>query len=144
MKSTVAAESSLQSTDVFERGDSVTRFLLAGTCWARGYVDGASEQAWRLGEEGKNATVHIAHATIPYTEPNVSAALGNNTLIVALPNAAGDGSIPQHTSSAQQQYTVVIPDGLYDVEGLQRAVNMAVNGVACNQTVKSCTSQSDA
>ena len=50
MKSTVAAESSLQSTDVFERGDSVTRFLLAGTCWARGYVDGASEQAWRLGD----------------------------------------------------------------------------------------------
>ena len=38
----------------------------------------------RIPEEGKNATVHIAHATIPYTEPNVSAALGNNTLIVAL------------------------------------------------------------
>ena len=84
----------------------------------------------RIPEEGKNATVHIAHATIPFTEPNVSAALGNNTLIVALPNATGDGSIPQHTSSAQQQYTVVIPDGLYDVEGLQRAINMAVNGVS--------------
>ena len=25
---------------------------------------------------------------------------------------------------------VIIPDGLYDVEGLQRAVNMAVNGVS--------------
>ena len=84
----------------------------------------------RVPEGAKNATIHVSHATIPFTEPNVSAALKNNTLIVALPNAAGDGSITQHTSSAQQQYTVVIPDGLYDVAGLQRAINMAVNGVS--------------
>ena len=64
-----------------------------------------------------------------FTEPNVSVALGNNTLIVALPNADRTGSITQFGSTAQQRYTVVIPDGLYDVEGLQRAVNIAVNHI---------------
>ena len=49
----------------------------------------------RVPEDAKNATIHISHATIPFTEPNVSAALGNNTLIVALPNAAGDGSVTE-------------------------------------------------
>ena len=80
-------------------------------------------------EGATDATIHLAHATIPFTEPNVSAALGNNKLVVALPTADGSGSVPEHTTTAQQKYVVVIPDGLYDVAGLERAINIAVNGV---------------
>jgi hypothetical protein len=99
----------------------------AGTAQT-GSFDVRFQPPLHIPEGGKNATIHIAHATIPFTEPNVSAALGNNTLVVALPNSTADGSVLEHTSSAQQQYTVVVPDGLYDVGGLQRAINMAVNG----------------
>ena len=38
-------------------------------------------------EGATDATIHLAHATIPFTEPNVSATLGNNRLVVALPTA---------------------------------------------------------
>eukprot|EP01046_Picozoa_sp_COSAG06_P012123 COSAG06_NODE_702_length_12942_cov_22.841482_1_plen_133_part_00 len=42
-------------------------------------------------EGAVDTTIHLAHATIPFTEPNVSAALGNNTIVVALPTADGSG-----------------------------------------------------
>ena len=54
-------------------------------------------------EGATDATIHLAHATIPFTEPNVSAALGNNKLVVALPTADGSGSVPEHTTTAQQE-----------------------------------------
>ena len=75
-------------------------------------------------EGAVDTTIHLAHATIPFTEPNVSAALKNNTIVVALPTADGSGSVPEFTSAAQQKYVLVIPDGLYDVAGLERAINI--------------------
>ena len=95
----------------------------------KGAFDVRFQPPLHIPEEAKNATIHLAHATIPFTEPNVSAALKNNTIVVALPTADGSGSVPEFTSAAQQKYVVVIPDGLYDVAGLERAINIAVNGV---------------
>ena len=60
-------------------------------------------------EGAVDTTIHLAHATIPFTEPNVSAALKNNTIVVALPTADGSGSVPEFTSAAQQKYVLVIP-----------------------------------
>ena len=94
-----------------------------------GSFDVRFQPALRVPEGAKNATIRISHATIPFTEPNVSAALKNNALVVALPTADGSGSVPEFTSAAQQKYVLVIPDGLYDVAGLERAINIAVNGV---------------
>jgi hypothetical protein len=63
-------------------------------------------------EGAVNTTMHIAHATLPFTEPNVSAALANNTLVVALPNAAGTGSVTEFTTTDQHKFQVIVPDGL--------------------------------
>ena len=54
-------------------------------------------------EGATDATIHLAHATIPFTEPNVSAALKNNKLVVALPTADGSGSVPEFTSARNGQ-----------------------------------------
>ena len=80
----------------------------AGTAQT-GTFDVRFQPPLHIPEEAKNATIHIAHATIPFTEPNVSAALGNNTLIVALSNTDETESVHEMTSSAQQKYIVTIP-----------------------------------
>ena len=84
----------------------------------------------RVPQGAVNTTMHIAHATLPFTEPNVSAALRNNTLVVALPNAAGTGSVTEFTTTDQHKFQVIVPDGLYDVAGLERAINIRMNAVS--------------
>ena len=49
---------------------------------------------------------------------------------MALPNADGTASITEHASASQQKFSVVIPDGLYDVDGLQKAINIRMNAVS--------------
>ena len=114
----------------WEKGATMPQVpLFVSSSQAEGVVQNGSFNVWfqpplRVLEGVVNTTMHIAHATLPFTEPNVSVALANNTLIVALPNATGTGSVTEFTTTDQHKFRVVIPDGLYDVVGLERAINI--------------------
>eukprot|EP01044_Picomonas_judraskeda_P030898 COSAG03_NODE_11306_length_600_cov_1.023952_2_plen_93_part_01 len=57
----------------------------------------------------KNATIEVQQMSAPYTSPNISAALGNNQLIVQLPNSARDGFLTLPNSATPHRSVIIIP-----------------------------------
>ena len=79
---------------------------------ARNRFDIEFPQELKIPREAKNITVSVTNATIWYTSFNISAALANNKFYLDV--------------SADQVYTVTIPDGLYDLSSVAHAINVGL------------------
>ena len=71
----------------------------------------------------KNATIEVQQMSAPYTSPNISAALGNNQLVVQLPNSARDGFLTLPNSATPHRSVITIPSGLYGLDALEAEIN---------------------
>ena len=79
-------------------------------------------------EQAKNCTIEVQQMSVPYTTPNISKALNNNTLVVQIPNAGRDAFVFEPGSTTTRANVVLtIPDGLYTLDALQLAINTQVN-----------------
>ena len=92
-----------------------------------GAFDVTFQDPLTIPDGAKNATIHIAHATLPFTEPNITEA--NNQLVITLPDVTGDHPIRERDEPTgdPQRHVLTVPVGLYDVAGLELAINTAVN-----------------
>ena len=79
-------------------------------------------------ETATNATIEVQQMSVPYTTPNISKALNNNTVVVQIPNAARDNFVfAPGSTTVRANVVLTIPDGLYTLDALQLAINQQVN-----------------
>ena len=94
-----------------------------------------SRASSHLPAAAKNATIEVQQMSAPYTSPNISAALGNNQLVVQLPNSARDGFLTLPNSSDPHRSVIIIPSGLYGLDALETEINHQINLEASNMGV---------
>jgi hypothetical protein len=81
-----------------------------------------------LPETAKNATIEVQQMSVPYTTPNISAARGNNTVVIQIPNKTRDDFVYRPGSTTERLEVVcTIPDGLYTLDALQAEWNRQIN-----------------
>eukprot|EP01046_Picozoa_sp_COSAG06_P015110 COSAG06_NODE_958_length_11320_cov_10.832724_7_plen_522_part_00 len=86
-----------------------------------------------LPKSAKNATVEVQQMSVPYTAPNVSAARGNNTVVVQIPNKTRDDFVYRAGSTTDRLEVIcTIPDGLYTLDALQAEWNRQINLAAAD------------
>ena len=65
--------------------------------------------------------------SVPYTPPNISAGLGNNQIVVQVPNITRDGFLVTSGSADPHNTVVIIPSGLYSLDALEAEINHQIN-----------------
>ena len=81
-----------------------------------------------LPETAKNATIQVQQMSVPYTTPNISAARGNNTVVIQIPNKTRDDFVYRPGSTTERLEVVcTLPDGLYTLDALQAEWNRQIN-----------------
>ena len=104
----------------------------AGEATQNGSTTIRFQQPLEIPAGAKDATVHVSTATIPYTMPNVTAE--TNTLVVVLPKQVDAHSAnTDYVRDAQglpMNFVIRVHPGLYDVAGLEKAINAEVNKLA--------------
>ena len=65
-----------------------------------------------LPADAKNATIEVQQVSVPYTSPNISPLLGNNKIVVELPNSANDAFFSLPGSTTPYRAVISVPGGL--------------------------------